>query len=194
MSAKPGSKPRNIRQAATVHEDGAHLYASFGVHWRAGVATLIPFAVIFFSTQPFGNAMATLTIGGYTIAPAFVALFATGWALMSLGLLHRLRFEERVTVHYVVYGLAGAIALWVIAMLALAGIRLAEAGTWDLWHAEAFTRFMIGAPLLGAMGSIIGRRVLASGVFWHVWIERKPLPPVFDFVEGKHDRDEFERM
>jgi hypothetical protein len=53
---------------------------------------------------------------------------------------------------------------------------------------------MIGTPLLGARGSIIGRRVLASGIFWHVRIGRKPLPPVFDFVEGKHHRGEFERM
>lgn len=194
MRAKAGSKPRDIRQAVTRHEGGAHLYAPFGVHWRAGVATLIPFAVLFFTTQPFGDAMATLTMGGYTISPAVIALFATAWAVMSVGLLHRLRFEERVTVHYVVYGVAGAIALWVTGVLVLAGIRLAEAGTLDLWHAEAFTRFMIGTPLLGAMGSVIGRRVLASGIFWHVWIERKPLPPVFEFVEGKHDRDEFERM
>lgn len=170
------------------------MYAAFGVHWRAGVTTLIPFAVLFFTMQPFGDAMATLTTGGYTITPAVIGLFATGWAVMSVGLLHLLRFEERVVVHYVVYGVAGALALWLTGVLVLAGIRFAEAGTLDLWHAEAFTRFMIGTPLLGAIGSVIGRRVLASGVFWHIWIERKPLPAVFDFVEGKHDRDEFERM
>jgi len=194
MNANARSKPRDIRQAVTLHEDGAHMYAQFGVHWRAGVATLIPFAVLFFTAQPFGDAMATLTMGGYTISPAVVAVFATGWAVMSVGLLHLLRFEERVSAHYLVYGLAGALALWLTGVLVLASIRLAEAGTLDLWHAEAFTRFMIGTPILGAAGSLIGRRVLASGVYWHVWIQRKPLPPVFGFVEGRHDRDEFERM
>lgn len=186
--------PKNVRQAVTNRLPGAHLYAAFGTHWRAGVATLIPFAILFFTTQPFGQAMAALTSGGYTVGPAVIAGHATAWALMSYWLLHLLRFSDRTAVHYGVYAGAGAVALLVVAMVALVLVQLAEDGTPDFWNAASFTGFLWGAPLLGAIGSVIGRRVLAPGISWHVWLERGPLPDVFDYVEGKRDKDDFQRM
>lgn len=194
MSSKAGAKPRNIRQPVTRHEGNAHLYAAFGVHWRAGIASLIPFAIIYFSTQPLADAMATLALGAFTLGPAVVAAVATGWALMSMVLLHYLRFEERTWVQYGVYAGVGAAVLTLLAVITLILVQLREEGTADFWNATAFARLMIGAPLIGAVGSIVGRRTLAAGVFWHIWIERKPLPDVFTYVEGKRDKDEFERM
>lgn len=55
-------------------------------------------------------------------------------------------------------------------------------------------RTFVGAILIGAAGSLIGRRVIAPGIQWHAWVIRTPLPDVFGFVEGKRDRDDFERM
>lgn len=183
-----------IRQALTTYEDGAHMYAPFGVHWRAGAASLIPFGIIYFTTQPLGAAMQTLTMGGYIIGPAVVGLFATLWALMSFALLHRLRFDTRTWVHYTTYAIAGAIGLFLLAMASLALVQLYNDGTPDFWNAKAFTGFVWASPLLGAISSIVGRRVLAPGIRWHVLIERRALPDVFTYVDGKHDRDEFQRM
>jgi len=189
-----GSSPKNVRQAVTRHEGNAHLYAAFGTHWRAGVASLIPFGILFFTTQPFGDAMAALTSGGYTVGPAIVVTHATVWALMSFGLLHLLRFSTSIPRHYLTYAGVGGATLLVFAMLALTVVQLFDNGTADFWNRSAFVGFLWGAPLLGAIGSVIGRRALASGISWHIWIERGPLPQVFDYVEGKHDKDDFQRM
>jgi hypothetical protein len=183
-----------IRQGLAAYEDGAHMYARFGVHWRAGAASLIPFGIIYFTTQDFGDAATTLTMGGYIIGPAVVALFATLWAVMSFGLLHRLRFDTRTWVHYTTYAIAGAVGLFLLAMASLALVQQYNDGTPDFWNAASFSGFLWASPLLGAISSIVGRRVLAPGIQWHVLIERPPLPDVFTYVDGKHDRDEFQRM
>lgn len=183
-----------LRQGLTSHEEGSHLYARFAVHWRAGAASLIPFGIIYFTTQPFEAAATTLTTGGYIIGPSIVALFATLWAVMSYGLLHRLRFDTRTWVHYTTYAIAGAVGLFLLGMVSLALVQLYNDGTPDFWNATSFTGFLWATPLLGAISSILGRRVLAPGIQWHVLIERPALPDVFTYVEGKHDRDEFQRM
>lgn len=183
-----------IRQALTTYEAGAHLYAPFGVHWRAGAASLIPFGIIYFTTQPFEQAATTLTMGGYIIGPAVLALFATLWACMSYLLLHRLRFNTRTGVHYTAYAVAGALGLLVLSMISLVIVQLINDGTPDFWNATRFSAFLWAAPALGAVSSIIGRRVLAPGIQWNALIERPALPDVFTYVEGKHDRDEFQKM
>ena len=184
-----------LRRTVPQFEEGAFLYAQFGVHWRAGAASLIPFGVIYFTTQPFGAAMQTLTMGGYVIGPAIVGFFATLWAVMSFGLLHLLRHSTRTALHYTVYAVAGAIGLWLLAMLSLVAVQAYNTqGHVDFWNHESFQGFMWAAPLLGAVSSIVGRRVLAPGIQWTILMERPPLPNVFDYVEGKHDRDEFQRM
>lgn len=183
-----------LRQQLATYEPGAHLYARFAVHWRAGAASLIPFGILYFTTQPFEQAATTLTMGGYIIGPMIVGLFATLWACMSYVLLHRLRFNTRNGVHYTVYAVAGAIGLLLLAMVSLVLVQLYNDGTPDFWNASRFTAFLVAAPLLGAVSSILGRRVLAAGVQWNVLIERPPLPDVFTYVEGKHDKDEFQRM
>jgi hypothetical protein len=184
-----------LRRTVDTQEPGAFLSASFGVHWRAGAASLIPFAIIYFTTQPLGSALTTLTMGGYVIGPLVVGFFATSWALMSLALLHALRFDTRTWLHYLVYAVAGAIGLFLLAMLSLLAVQAYNTqGGLDFWHADSFSGFVWAAPLLGAIASIVGRRVLATGIRWTVLIERPPLPDVFTYVEGKHDRDEFQRM
>jgi hypothetical protein len=183
-----------IRQALTQYEDGAHMYAPFIVHWRAGAASLIPFGILYFTTQPFGAAMTTLTMGGYIVGPSILAFFATSWAGMSYYLLHWLRFDTRTWKHYVSYAVAGAVGLFVLAMLSLTLVQLYSHDSAAFWEAESFPGFVWAAPLLGAISSVIGRRVLAPGIQWHVLIERPALPDVFTFVDGKHDRDEFQRM
>lgn len=185
---------RRVRKPVTVYQDGAHMYASFGAHWRAGVASLIPFGILFFTTQPFGEAMMALTTGGYTIGPALVAAHATAWAAMSFGVLHVVRFSASKAVHYGAYAGAGAVALLTFSMLVLVIVRLIEADAVDFWNATRFQFFLWAAPLLGAIGSVIGRRFLARDISWTVWIERGPLPDVFDFVEGKRDKEDFQRM
>lgn len=184
-----------LRRSVPQFEEGAFLYAQFGVHWRAGAASLIPFGIIYFTTQPFGAAMQTLTMGGYVVGPAVLGIFATLWALMSFGLLHLLRHDTRTWVHYTVYAVAGAIGLWLLAMLLLVAVQAYNtSGQLDFWNHASFTGFAWATPLLGAVSSIVGRRVLASGIRWTILIERGPLPNVFDYVEGKHDRDEFHRL
>jgi len=193
-ASRVAKAPKPIRQQLAEYEDGAHLFAPFVVQWRAGVATLIPFGILFFTTQPFGQAATTLTMGGYIIGPAVIAFFSTAWALLSTWLLHVLRFDTRTWVHYATYALAGAVALFVTAMASLVVVRLIEDRAWDFWNAQAFTGFLWAAPLLGAISSVIGRRTLAPGIRWYRWLERPPLPDVFEFVEGKRDKDEFQRM
>jgi len=183
-----------IRQALTGYEEGAHMFAPFAVHWRAGVASLIPFGILYFTTQPLGSAMTTLSMGGYIIAPAIIGFFATAWAVMSYYLLRRLRFTTRTAVHYWTYAIAGALGLFLLAMVSLTLVQLYGHGTPDFWNAKSFAGFVWASPLLGAISSIVGRRVLAPGIQWHALIERPALPDVFTFVDGKRDKDEFQRM
>ena len=184
-----------LRRTLTDFEPGAFLYANFGVHWRAGAATLIPFGILYFTTQPLGAAMTSLTMGGFVIGPLVVGFFATAWALMSVQLLHWLRNDTRTWLHYTVYAVAGAVGLFLLAMLSLVAVQAYNTqGGLDFWNAAAFTGFLWAAPLLGAIASIVGRRTLAPGIHWTVEIERPPLPDVFTFVEGKHDKGEFQRM
>lgn len=184
-----------LRRQVPEYEEGAFLYAGFGVHWRAGAASLIPFGILYFTTQPFGAAMTSLTMGGFIIGPAVVGFFATAWALMSVRLLHWLRNDTRPWMHYTVYAAAGAVGLFLLAMLSLVAVQAYNTqGGLDFWNASSFKGFLWASPLLGAIASIVGRRTLASGIRWTILIERPPLPDVFTFVDGKHDKGEFQRM
>ena len=135
-----------LRRQLPDFEPGAFLYAGFGVHWRAGAASLIPFGIIYFTTQPFGSAMTTLTMGGFVIGPLVIAFFATAWALMSVWLLHLLRHDTRTWLHYTVYAAAGAVGLFLLAMLSLVGVQAYNTrGGLDFWNAESFTGFLWAA-------------------------------------------------
>ena len=183
-----------MRQPLKDHEPGAHLYATFWSHVKAGLVSLAPFAIIYFTAQPLDDAMSFLASGGFTIAPTLLAAYSYGWALMSMALLHGLRRSESVPRHYLAYAVAGAVLLALLAIAILTLVRLSVEGTADFWNASTFGMLMIASPLLGALGSVIGRRVLAPGIHWHRWLERAPLPPALEFVEGKRDKDEFKRM
>ena len=139
--------PRPLRRDVPQREEGAYLYARFGTHWRAGAASMIPFGIIYFTTQPFGSAMTTLTMGGFIVGPAVIGFFATLWAVMSVWLLHLLRYDIRVWLHYTVYGVAGAVGLFVLAMLSLVGVQAYNThGGLDFWNAASFTGFLWATP------------------------------------------------
>lgn len=193
MARKTSSSPRSLRMPVNAWEPGAHLHASFGKHWRAGAASLIPFAVIYFTAQPLGDAIQSIAMGGYTIAPTVVGIFATGWAGMSYLLLHLLRFNRSVLAHYAAWTVAGAVILLAVALGVLTAATLL-AGHTDPTEHQSWSLMLWAAPLVGALGSLIGRFVLRNYVHWHVWIEREPLKDVFEFVEGKRDKNDFERM
>lgn len=192
--SKRSSTPTNIRQPVTRCEPGAHLYATFGSHWKGGAASMIPFAVIYFVAQPLGSALQSLAIGGYTIVPVIFGIFATGWAGMSMLLLHVLRKEERAVIHYVAWTITGAVVLLLVSLLVLTLVTWGSAGFVSPTSHQSWNTMLWAAPLVGALGSFIGRFVLRTYISWNVWLVRKPLPDVFDFVEGKRDKDEFERM
>lgn len=194
MARTRNGKPTDIRQPVTEWETGAHLYATFGSHWKAGAASMIPFAVVYFSAQPLGTAIQSIAMGGYTIAPTIIAIFATGWAAMSYGILRALRFERRISVHYVVWTIAGAVALLAVALSVLTVATWASEGLVSPVRHQSWGTMLVWAPIIGGLGSFIGRFVLRRYVSWHVWLQRRALPPVFDFVEGKRDKGEFERM
>lgn len=184
-----------LRRQLPEYEAGAFLFANFGVHWRAGAASLIPFGILYFTTQPFGAAMTSLTMGGFIIGPLVVGFFATAWALMSVWLLHQLRNDTRTWLHYTVYAVAGAVGLFLLAMVSLVAVQAYNTqGGLDFWNAASFKGFLWASPLLGAIASIVGRRTLAPGIHWTVLIERPALPDVLTFVDGKHDKGEFQRM
>lgn len=194
MARARSKQPRDIRQPITEWEPGAHLFATFGSHWKGGAASLIPFGVIYFTAQPLGSAVQSIAMGGYTIAPTIVAIFATGWAGMSYGLLHLLRHERRVSVHYAAWSATGAAVLLALALSLLTVVTWASVGFVNPTEHQSWNTMLWAAPLIGALGSFIGRFVLRRYVSWHVWIKRKPLPDALTFVEGKKDKNDFERM
>jgi uncharacterized membrane protein YeaQ/YmgE (transglycosylase-associated protein family) len=193
-SKRDPAKPVDLRAALPEWEPGAHLYATFGGHAVAGLASLAPFAVLFFTAQSVDSAMKTLVVGGFVITPIVLGIYTSAWAGMSYALLHRLRYNDNPWTHYLTYALTGAVVLLISGMTALFLIRIWQYGGVDFWNSPAFTNFLWGTPLFGAVGAAFGRWVLSSRIRWCRWIARPALPQVFDFVEGKRDKDDFERM
>lgn len=195
MSSTGRKAPTRLRQQVKEYEDGAVLYATFGGHMKAGFASLIPFFVVFFSAQPIGEALAAIGMGGYTVAPSLLAIYCAAWAGMSYGLLHLLRRDTRVWLHYLTWALAGAVALVLASMLFLTLVTWASEGfgTSPTEH-KSWGLFLAATPGLGALGSLIGRFVLRHFISWHVEIERPPLPDALEFVPGKVDKNEFRKL
>ncbi|PKQ25359.1 MAG: hypothetical protein CVT64_10165 [Actinobacteria bacterium HGW-Actinobacteria-4] len=183
-----------MRQGLSRYEPGAHLWAPFVVHFRGGVASLLAFVIAYFATVPLEDAMALLTLGAYTIVPAAGALYATVWGFMSVAILHRLRYRDRLRLHFAWYAGVGAVALTLFALATLAVSRGIATGYYDPSTSPLFLAFLAGAPVVGAAGAVFGRWVIDKGIIWHRWIVREPLPDVFTFVEGKHDKDDFKRL
>ncbi|WP_084105668.1 hypothetical protein [Demequina sp. NBRC 110056] len=186
--------PKRVRQPLSRHEDGAHLYAPYWGHVKAGLASLVPFVILYFVVQPLDEAMGSLGAGGYTVAPVLIVVYACGWAAGSVALLHLLRFSQSRLRHFLTWALAGAVALTALLAGILTLVRLGVEGTADVWNVSSFGTVMLTAPLLGAAGAALGRWALAPSIQWHRWLEREPLPDALVFVEGKHDKDDFERM
>jgi hypothetical protein len=183
-----------MRQPLKDHEAGAHMYAPFMGHIKGALASAVPFVIIYFLAQPMDEAMSFLAYGGFTVVPVLLTLYCCGWAAMSVGLLAALRTNQSVRIHYLVYAAAGAIALPLLTIALLALVREATLGSAAFWEASTFGMLMLVTPPLGALGTVIGRRVLAPSIQWNRWLERAPLPPALEFVEGKRDKDEFRKM
>lgn len=194
MARKKSSSPRDIRMPVSEWEPGAHLYTTFGKHFRGGAASMIPFGVIYFTAQPLGDAIQSIAMGGYTIAPAIVGIFATGWAAMSYLLLHRLRFNQSVAAHYTAWTVTGAALLLAVALAFLTVVTWSTVGFVSPTQHHSWGLMLWAAPLVGGLGSFIGRFALRRHISWHVWIERPPLKDVLTFVDGKRDKNDFERM
>lgn len=193
-SSGSASAPKNVRQGLSRYEPGAHLWAPFVAHWRGGVASLLSFAIAYFATVPFDEAMALLTLGAFTVVPIAGALYATVWAAMSVAILHHLRYRDSLRVHLAWYAGVGAAVLTIVVIVALTLSRGAATGYYDPSTSPQFFSFLIGAPLVGAVGAAFGRWAMDKSIFWHRWIVRDPLPDVFKFVERKHDKDDFKRL
>jgi len=189
-----GSKPIDLRHAVDRWQEGAHLWASPGAHFKAGLATLIPALATLFLTRSIGDTLTALTMSAFTLVPLVIGIVSGGWSLLSRALLHALRFQRRAWVHYLAYAAMGAVALWIASFPFMALIGALIFDDPNPLNAYYFWDYMWAAPTFGALGSLIGRYVLSYDIYWHVVVTRPPLPDVFDFVQGRHDRDEFERM
>lgn len=188
------SGPKDVRQGLSQWEPGAHLWAPFPTHWKAGGISLIPFGIIFFTTQPIDQALSMLTLGGFTVFPAIAGSWAAAYALMSMAILHRLRFRDHLRLHLAVYAAAGAATLTLVGMAALTLVEGNQTGIYDPSSSPVFIRTLLLAPVIGALSAALGRWAIDKGIHWHRWIIRNPLPDVFTFVEGKRDKDEFKKL
>lgn len=193
-ATSPSSGPKNVRQGLSQWEPGAHLWAPFGTHWKAGGISLIPFGIIFFTTQPIDQALSMLTLGGFTVFPALAGSWAAAFALVSMAILHRLRFRDDLRFHLAVYAAVGAVGLMLVSMAVLTLVEGAQTGIYDPSSSPVFLRTLLLAPLVGGLGAAFGRWAVDKGIYWHRWIVRNPLPDVFTFVEGKHDKDDFKKL
>lgn len=205
---QPG-QPTALRRAVEAGTPGAYLWAPFGKSMLGGLASLAPFALLMLvgsmawapsdlppadrvahGLNAFGAALAT---GGFTVVPVLGAAYCALWALMSRVLVHTLRQEPRLMPHMGLHAAGGAVLLLAGAMGVLQ-LSLASQGLGSLTDAPSFMTLLVGAPLVGAAGAALGVWAIRRDITWHVTIVRPPLPNVFDFVEGKRDRAEFERL
>lgn len=205
---QPG-QPTPLRHTVEAGTPDAYLWAPFGRSMLGGLASLAPFALLLvvgsmaWAPNDLGfadrvahgvNALGImLAMGGFTIAPVLGGLYCALWALMSRGLVHVLRREPRLMPHMALHAAGGAVLLLAVSMGALQ-LSLSRQGLDSIVDAPSFMTLLIGAPLVGAAGAALGVWAIRREITWYVTVVRPPLPNVFDFVEGKRDRGEFERL
>jgi hypothetical protein len=200
-------KPLRVR--VEIGTPGSFLWASFGDHMKAGVVSLLPLVLLNIVAaaaevegdpavaqrilQGFNSTGALVTTLGWVLIAACAAYCAV-WAAMSSGLVRLFRFRPSFYVHLATHAVSGAIVtlalclgiLWLNVHDELAGA--------PLWQADTFVPLALGAPAVGAVGAALGMWTLKSYLGWYRLQEREPLKDVFTFVDGRHTKDEFERL
>lgn len=189
-----GNKPKDVRQRLRAYEPGAYLYAGFGAHAMAGSVALLPFGVVFFTTQPVSSALTLLTTGGYIVGPLALAVFACGWAAMSTGLLYLMRMRDNLALHLVVYTVVGSLLLTAIGLLIYSGYRTGVEDEFISADQQGLHNIKLFAPILGALGAAIGRWYLDRSIGWYHTIARPSLPDVLKYEDRKRDKDDYKRM
>ncbi|MCJ7826712.1 MAG: hypothetical protein MUP36_00505 [Demequinaceae bacterium] len=200
-------KPQRIK--VEIGTEGAYLWAPFGDHMKAGIASLLPILVInlvasagFVEGNPSVSDRIFQAINGtghLFSTLGWVLIFAGGlycaaWATMSMGLVRLFRYRPSFYVHLTAHAVAGAIIVGLLSVGILAlGQRQELAGA-PVWESQYFLPLALGSPAVGAVGAAAGMWALKSFVYWWVAKEREPLKDVFSFVEGHHRKDEFERL
>jgi hypothetical protein len=204
---KGALKPQRVK--VEIGTEGAYLWAPFGDHMKAGMASLLPILVInLVASAGFvgGNPsisdriqQALNSTGSLITTLGWVLVFVGGiycalWGTMSVGLVHLLRYRPSFYTHLAAHALVGAIIVPVLTVGILAlGQRQELAGA-PVWESEHFLPLALGSLAVGAIGSAIGMWALKGLLYWYVTKEREPLKDVFTFVEGRHLKNEFERL
>ncbi|MBN2176733.1 MAG: hypothetical protein JW722_03650 [Demequinaceae bacterium] len=200
-------KPQRIK--VEIGTEGAYLWAPFGDHMKAGLLSLLPVLVInlvasagFVEGNPSVSdriVQAVNSTGQLIATFGWVLIFAGGlycaaWGAMSMGLVRLFRYRPSFYLHLAAHAVAGAVIVGVLSVWILSvGQRDALAGA-PVWDSEYFQPLVVGAPAVGAIGAAAGMWALKSFLYWYVTKEREPLKDVFTFVEGHHQKDEFERL
>ena len=198
MASRLPNQPTPVRQSLAQWEPGAHLWAPYFSHFKAGVVSIIPVGLVFLFSQPFDQAMTLIAAGGYTVLPTIMVVAGLLWGTFSWMLLHLLRFKDRLALHLGVYGVVGALALLTLAaFFAWIGPSLWSAlleGETFVRNNDAMFRSIMLAPILGAAGAVLGRWAIDREILWNRFIVRAPLPDVFGFVDKKFDKDDFKEL
>ena len=198
-----------LRVKVDIGTEGAYLLAPFGDHMKAGLVSLLPIALLAvvaasgylpgdpsFSDRVFGglgSVGTTVSTFGWVLILA-VALYCAIWAAMSAAVVYGLRYRPSFYVHLAAHALAGGALLVLFALGFLALARRDDLVGVPIWQIEGFVPDVAAAFAIGLVGAAAGAWALKGMLYWHVSQERGPLKDVLQFVEGRHLKDEFERM
>lgn len=204
----PGQlKPQQI--PVEIGTPGAFLWAPFGDHMKAGVVSLLPMFILNVVAvagsvegdpslakrlvEGLLGTVALFTTLGWVLLVACAA-YCAGWAFMSVSLVRLLRFRPSFYTHLAAHAVAGAAITLALSMGVLYLVEHDDLAGAPLTEAETFGALAIGAPTIGAIGAVLGLWAVRSSLRWHVTKEREPLKDVFSFVEGRHLKEDFERL
>ncbi len=205
--AKGELKP--LRVKVDIGTKGAYLWAPFGDHMKAGLISLLPIVVLAvvaasgylpgdpsFSDRVFGGLGSvgnTVSTFGWVLILA-VALYCAIWAAMSVVVVYLLRHRPSFYLHLAAHAFAGGILIVLFALGFLALARREDLVGTPIWEIEGFLPDVSGAFAIGFVGAAAGAWALKGMLYWYFSKEREPLKDVFQFVEGRRLKDDFERM
>jgi hypothetical protein len=198
-----------LRVKVEIGTEGSYLWAPFGDHMKAGLVSLLPVVILAlvaasgylpgdpsFSDRVFGSLGSvgtTVSTFGWVLILA-VSLYCAIWAAMSVALVHWLRQRPSFYSHLAAHAFAGGILLVLFALGFLALSRKDDLVGVPIWEIEGFVPDVAAAFAIGFTGAAAGAWALKGLLYWYVSQQREPLKDVFRFVEGRHLKDEFERM
>lgn len=200
-------KPLRVR--VEIGTKDAYLWAPFGDHMKAGLVSLLPILIVAFvaaagylpgdtsfSDRVFGSVGAVgdtiVTFGWVLILVG--ALYCAAWAAMSVILVHLFRYRPSFYTHLASHAIAGGLILGLLTVGIVALRRSDELAGAAIWELEGFAPDILAAIAIGMVGAAVGAWALRRLLFWYVTKEREPLKDVFEFVEGKRLKGEFERL